>query len=287
MVYFKSYRTTQCLIQRSNHSLPWSEILPFRSVKIDLVSAWRGGWRPQEREDFTGLLHNHFQQWRGEGRSGVWLHLPLPLAHLANEAVAAGFRLHHISNEEMSIVLSAWLEDSASRLPRYATHYVGVSGIVYREDTQQILVVQDKYRFVHWKFPGGLAEHAEDIGDAAVREVREETGIYTEFRSVLAFRQHHHMPHYFDCSDLYFICRLHPLTFDLYPCEKEVVRCEWMNIHELATSQEATLLTQQMAGLIINNHNDFSEVDITMETLPSVYKGQTYSLFLRRPLNPL
>lgn len=60
----------------------------------------------------------------------------------------------------------------------------------------------------------------------------------TEFRSVLAFRQHHHMPHYFDCSDLYFICRLHPLTFDLYPCEKEVVRCEWMNIHELATSQE-------------------------------------------------
>ena len=60
------------------------------------------------------------------------------------------------------------------------------AGVVYREDTEQVLVVQDKYKvhtvrmhgfmrydcsncrvspvqFVHWKFPGGLAEHAEDI----------------------------------------------------------------------------------------------------------------------------
>ena len=59
-----------------------------------------------------------------------------------------------------------------------------------------------------------------------------------EFCSVLAFRQHHDMPHYFGCSDLYFICRLRPLTFDLHPCEKEVEECQWMNVHELATSEE-------------------------------------------------
>lgn len=71
----------------------------------------------------------HFEQWKEDGRSGVWLHLPLPLAHLANEAVMAGFTLHHTSNKDMSIVLSAWLEKgSVSRLPHYATHYVGVSG---------------------------------------------------------------------------------------------------------------------------------------------------------------
>ena len=28
-----------------------------------------------------------------------------------------------------------------------------------------------------WKFPGGVSNFAEDIADAAVREVREETGI--------------------------------------------------------------------------------------------------------------
>ena len=59
-----------------------------------------------------------------------------------------------------------------------------------------------------------------------------------EFCSVLAFRQHHDMPHYFGCSDLYFICRLRPLTFDLHPCEKEVEECQWMSVHELATSEE-------------------------------------------------
>ena len=36
--------------------LPWSEVLPYRSVRIDLVSAWRDGWRPPEDIDFTSLL---------------------------------------------------------------------------------------------------------------------------------------------------------------------------------------------------------------------------------------
>ena len=59
----------------------------------------------------------------------MWLHLPLPLAHLVSEAVVAGFSLHHASPEEQSIVLSAWLEeDSPSRLPHYASHSLGVSG---------------------------------------------------------------------------------------------------------------------------------------------------------------
>ena len=135
--------------RRCTSSLPWSEILPYRSVKIDLVSAWRQGWRLEAGQEFASLLHSelhqakcftdnfadsaaHFQQWRAEGRSGVWLHLPLSLAHLATEAVAAGFFLHHASHETLSIVLSAWLEEeSPSRLPHYASHQVGVSGEQY------------------------------------------------------------------------------------------------------------------------------------------------------------
>lgn len=30
-----------------------------------------------------------------------------------------------------------------------------------------------------WKFPGGVSDFAEDIGEAAIREVKEETGILT------------------------------------------------------------------------------------------------------------
>ena len=40
----------------SSPSLPWSEILPYRSVRIDLVSAWREGWRLQQDQDFAAVL---------------------------------------------------------------------------------------------------------------------------------------------------------------------------------------------------------------------------------------
>ena len=40
-----------------------------------------------------------------------------------------------------------------------------------------------------WKFPGGLAEDGEQIGEAAVREVWEETGIKTKFIKLLGFRE--------------------------------------------------------------------------------------------------
>ena len=40
-----------------------------------------------------------------------------------------------------------------------------------------------------WKLPGGLVEKNESIGDAAIREVWEETGVKTKFVSILGFRE--------------------------------------------------------------------------------------------------
>jgi hypothetical protein len=34
-----------------------------------------------------------------------------------------------------------------------------------------MLVIQDKYKLVNWKFPGGLAEPSEDIGKPYVRSL--------------------------------------------------------------------------------------------------------------------
>jgi ADP-ribose pyrophosphatase YjhB (NUDIX family) len=41
------------------------------------------------------------------------------------------------------------------------------------------------------KIPGGAIDSGEDIADAAIREVFEETGVKTEFVTMLSFRHLH------------------------------------------------------------------------------------------------
>ena len=57
-----------------------------------------------------------------------------------------------------------------------------------------------------WKLPGGHVESNESIGDAAVREVWEETGVKTKPVGILGFREL--LDYRFDQPDLYFICML-------------------------------------------------------------------------------
>ena len=73
----------------------------------------------------------------------------------------------------------------------------------------EILCVRElRNNYRPWKIPGGLANIGEELSDAAIREVYEETGIRCTFQSILGFR-HSHQRQY-GKSDLYFVCRLIP-----------------------------------------------------------------------------
>ncbi|XP_063046340.1 nucleoside diphosphate-linked moiety X motif 6 [Engraulis encrasicolus] len=231
---------------------------------------------------FNTILKDSLASWRQEGKIAVWLHVPISLSGLAAVAATHGFTFHHARQDQA--VLCLWMGEGESRLPGFATHQIGVAGAVVDESSGKVLVVQDKNKTKNaWKFPGGLSDPGENIGATAVREVFEETGVRSEFRSLLSIRQQHNHPGAFGMSDMYIICRLSPVTYDINFCTQECLRCEWLDLTELAQTSETTPITSRLAKLLLLGlQHGFHNVDLTMEELPAVYSGLFYQLYHRR-----
>ncbi|KAI3753500.1 hypothetical protein L2E82_25554 [Cichorium intybus] len=180
---------------------------------------------------FIALLQTSISQWRQQGKKGVWLKLPINLANLVKPAVTEGFWYHHA--EPTYLMLVYWIPKTKHTLPSNASHRVGVAAFVLNSDGK-ILVVQEKSGVFKgtgvWKLPTGSVEEGEDICTAAIREVKEEVGINTEFVEVLAFRQSHMS--FFSKSDLMFVCMLKPTSFDIEKQDSEILEAKWMPIEE-------------------------------------------------------
>lgn len=99
-----------------------------------------------------------------------------------------------------------------------------------REDTQEILVVKEKVSMIKdfWKIPGGHVEFNEFLPQAAKREVFEETGVESEFISLMTFRET--QEYRFGLPDIYFVCLMRPMSFELKKCEQEIKDVAWMKI---------------------------------------------------------
>eukprot|EP00743_Colponemidia_sp_Colp-15_P007470 GILK01008074.1.p1 GENE.GILK01008074.1~~GILK01008074.1.p1 ORF type:complete len:274 (-),score=46.43 GILK01008074.1:241-1062(-) len=184
---------------------------------------------PTDVQTFDRVLEASLIRWRADHRRGLWLKIPLASSNLISVAVKYGFKFHHAQPEY--VMMTQWLAVEANKMPNYSSHYVGVGGVVIN-DRNEILLVQEVYadRPGRWKIPGGLADTGESIVEAAKREVLEETGIETEFVSVIAFRE---KPKYlWDRSDLYFVIRLRPLTHDITVEEREIQSARWIPLEE-------------------------------------------------------
>ncbi|KAJ6668785.1 hypothetical protein lerEdw1_012269 [Lerista edwardsae] len=230
---------------------------------------------------FAKALLDAIKQWKAKGHIAVWLHVPILQSRFIAAAAEQGFSFHHA--EADSATLTLWLADGCSRLPCYATHQLGVAGAVLDANTGKVLVVQDRNKTTNvWKFPGGLSEPGEDIGQTAVREVFEETGVKSEFKSLLSIRQQHRHPGAFGKSDMYIICRLEASSFNISFCQQECLRCEWMDLPELAKTKDTTPITSNVARLLLYGYREgFDKIDLTMREFPAVYTGLFYKLYHR------
>jgi ADP-ribose pyrophosphatase YjhB (NUDIX family) len=182
---------------------------------------------------FLTLLRASMSQWKLQGKKGVWIKLPIGLVNLVETAVKEGFWYHHAEPEYL--MLAYWIPETGSTIPINATHRVGVGAIVLNQK-RELLVVLEKNGVLRgkgmWKIPTGIVDLGEDIFSGAIREVKEETGIDTEFVEILAFRQFHKS--FFGKSDLFFLCMMRPLSFEIEKQDLEIEAAQWMPFDEYA-----------------------------------------------------
>ncbi|EOY12022.1 NUDIX hydrolase domain - like 10 [Theobroma cacao] len=186
-----------------------------------------------DSDTFVTRLRASMLKWKQQGKRGVWIKLPIGLVHLVETVVKEGFWYHHA--EPSYLMLVHWIPKTPNTIPANATHRVGVGSIILN-DKREVLTVQEKSGRFHgaglWKIPTGVVDEGEDIFTAAVREVKEETGVDTEFVEVLGFRQSHKT--FFGKSDLLFLCMMRPLSFDIETQELEIEAAQWMPFEEYA-----------------------------------------------------
>jgi len=181
-------------------------------------------------EPFDRRLEYSLESWRSAGHNLVWLEIPASKASLIAIAVESGFIFHHA--DESGVMMTYQLVDNAY-FPPYATHYIGVGGVVLNQ-AESLLVVSERYRRrdrgPSYKLPGGALHPDEHLVNGVIREVREETGVQTKFESVVCFRHWH--DYRFGKSDIYFVCRLSPLSESISRQVEEIDECLWMPVRE-------------------------------------------------------
>ncbi len=218
------------------------EINPFQGAVIET------GLLPRETDNFTCSLSLTLKDIEKKELQLVWLYLPIKQADLVPAAVHLGFSYHHGDENGLQLVKKV---NPEAFIPGYATHYIGVGGVLI-DNENRILVIQERYHTRrHYKLPGGAADPGEHISRAAVREVYEETGIHSEFISLNCFRHWH--GYRYGKSDIYFVCRLKPLSSAITIDPGEISEALWMPLDEYLNNPETHPFNRRIVETSLNN----------------------------------
>ncbi|KAL7469278.1 hypothetical protein ACHAXS_009538 [Conticribra weissflogii] len=275
----------------------WDVLLPFQkhshnSIKITIPDEdpSSSSSDPFRIDTFPTKLQTTLETARALQKNALWLTVPLSRSSLLPFAHDLGLRYHHAQNTTAELVI--WLHPhQPSRIPEYATHQVGVGAVVVHPPSNKILCVREKRNnYRPWKMPGGLVELGEELDEAVVREVWEETGVRTRFRSVLGVRHTHGVQ--FGRSDLYFVCRLEPVLEEgggdgecnlptPIAQEGEIEKAAWVDLDEyrdMVNHEEEGRGHPMMSQIMkIVDQKDWEKRDIQRTLVESVVPGRRAS----------
>jgi len=203
------------------------QINPYQGAVLDMDSL------PDNESDFLNILKETIREIREKDLQLIWLYLPKERADLVPSAVNYGFSYHHADENGLQMIFKIYPE---AFVPNYATHFIGAGGVLI-DESNRILVIQERYhKHKHYKLPGGALEPGEHISQAVEREVFEETGISSKFLSLNCFRHWH--AYRYGKSDIYFVCRLKPLNFEIKIDHNEISEAMWMPVDEYLSDRD-------------------------------------------------
>ncbi len=217
----------------------------FRGVTVDPAGL------AEDPDTFGARLARSLDAWRDRGYRLVWLEVPIARADLIPVAASQGFAFHHC--EPNRITLTRQLLPGVT-IPLPATHYVGAGGLVVNSRQELLVVVEKAHRHRqpnYYKLPGGALLPGEHLVDGVMREVREETGIETRFVDLVGFRHWH--GYRFGKSDIYFICRLDPLTAEIRIQESEIETCLWMPLCDYLAAESVGIFNKRMVATALGS----------------------------------
>lgn len=237
------------------------EVNPYQGAVIEADQL------PKNASEFSNILKHTLTDIQRKELQLAWLYLPLIRAELVPVAVAQGFIYHHAEEHGLQLVKSVAPD---AFVPGYATHYTGVGGVLV-DSEQRILVIQERHHTrKHYKLPGGALEPGEHIYEAAVREVFEETGIKSEFVSLNCFRHWHQYRH--GKSDIYFVCRLKPLSAEITIDPIEISEARWMPVDEYLNDPDTHPFNRKIVQTTL------AKPGLMLDSIPDYGSPETHEL---------
>ncbi|MGO3344723.1 MAG: NUDIX domain-containing protein [Marinomonas sp.] len=174
----------------------------------------------------------------------IWLTLDRSKTDVVPILSKYDFVFHTCSEELLTMIFRV---EETSYAPFSPTHTLGTGAIVINAN-DELLVVRDNWSaYRGYKLPGGYLEQGENIEEAVVREVLEETGVNTRFEAVLGLRTRY--PVQFDKSNLYIVCRLTPLDETILITDtQEVAEACWMPVDDYLADMNINAFNRKMVA---------------------------------------